>query len=306
MLLRVFASTVLFAFAVPGLASAQSPPPPCRFQHATLPFQDEGEEGAPPKFLTWGTRATVRLYAPRTPAMVTIAAADPARPIAQPAQGPQSESFQEHGIVSTLNDGPIRITVEWQDTEDPDPTNRYDQYRSCTMSSSVVIDTGVGKEPTVTARAKDDTVRFTFPGAGRCSDYRQASLRLIVWGKGGREEVRTTSPCADGYKRIGNNKLLTLKMDGKGAKFQAHDRYTNKDWTFRYKVLVDQSVVKDGRIEVDNYYKASKSIYGFKANGDINDAYWNYCVKYGKETWMEDGNPYCMTPGRSWPTVSLR
>ena len=85
--------------------------------------------------------------------------------------------------------------------------------------------------------------------------------------------------------------------------------------TFRYRIsrgrmasdgaVVASETVRAGKVIVSQTYRPAYRIYAWKPDAVVNDDYWNVCVKEGRETWVQDGNAYCIEPGQTWARVRV-
>ena len=295
--------SVLLVLGIPSAASAQTRAPNCEYQdgRSDLGLEKQGD-GAPPKFIAWDNRGEFESYIsePGTAnGHVEVIAADPARPIAHPFSVPQTRVFQRHRVEAVDGDGPVKIVVSWEEdtysTSGPTRCRRY---------SEAIIETGPGIRPIFKTRRSGV---WLYPGPKqRCEALADAHVRIKVAGERTRETFSQPGVCTGESSRRGDSRYFRIAVTGGGAKFVPLKARTNEDWQFRYTAYVGGKVRKRGRIAVTNVYRPGRRVYGFHANGSLNDEYWNYCVNEGKTVWMHNGNPYCIRPSYRSQRVVMR
>jgi len=75
--------------------------------------------------------------------------------------------------------------------------------------------------------------------------------------------------------------------------------------TYRYTIRSGRKVTGRGAIVARAAYVPVERVYASLPGGEINDDYWNYCVKNGEEITMDHGNPYCTWGGYHERTIKL-
>jgi len=86
----------------------------------------------------------------------------------------------------------------------------------------------------------------------------------------------------------------------------------NKNSTLRYQYEVRAlnssgrvgRMLRRGGITVKTKVTHDRRVYAWHGSRP-NDEYWNYCVNKGKQTWMHNGNAYCIRPGSTKRAVTL-
>lgn len=165
--------------------------------------------------------------------------------------------------------------------------------------------------PKLNIRKEDEKVVFSLARIPyrQCADtYERRPVQIRVKQRGGRGLVataRSEDPC-EGFdtwteflhvpswrtfyftERSPRALVLSLQWPKKKT----------ATWRFDYSVRSGSSLQRGVLVAAADYRPAER-IYAWLPGLQVNDDYWNFCVRYGRATIMENGNPYCNYGGYS-------
>jgi hypothetical protein len=198
---QLFAGFLAAALAVPATAGAQAPPACASSSGAVIDA---------PRRIAYGRTGTVTVFASTTEAqggVLTIRAADPARPITHPAAVSYSQMSSSGGnrrfrFRVADGDGDAVAAFEWTASE-----NR----NACRARVSTTIRTGRGARPFISID-HERSRRIVF-GHERpeCRETARVSWRVEVSGPGGRLSRSTSDICGQRFRRSGSNPGFTMR-----------------------------------------------------------------------------------------------
>lgn len=202
------------------------------------------------------------------------------------------------GIRSDPGDGPLTVAVAYEEPLNP-PCRRV---ISKTMTS---VNGRPMPAPAVSARYEE--ARFTIRHRPDCRrDYAPSPLRAQVKVVGASRWTVVRSPDQyDGWAKGARGRLFDLETSGRMLTFVPKTPRRDAVDFFRYRMRVNGRTVASGRIRVRTSHYVEEQVFAYDRSGATNDEYWNYCVNEGKTVWMQDGNPYCISPAFTYRAVHL-
>ncbi len=63
--------------------------------------------------------------------------------------------------------------------------------------------------------------------------------------------------------------------------------------------------LRSGRFVVRTIHSPTRRVYAI-VGGRSNPAYWNYCVRYGRDVWQTDDNVFCISPRETLSNIAIR
>lgn len=217
-------------------------------------------------------------------------------------------------------DGPITVSATYTEFRmDASPGQAMECHR--VLSHTMGNVPGV-RMPRSRVWAKFEEAHFVLRGVGQC-EARYAPSPVILSVKPRNRSRWTRVGASDqclGWDRSASGSQFSLAVDPVGIDDFKHltfvprtpRRDSVKLFNFRLsrarvagEQLVAAGTIRKGLIRVRTEHYPRERVYGF-IDGEINDRYWNFCVNKGKQTWMHNGNPYCIDPAFTYRTVSLR
>jgi hypothetical protein len=303
-----------------GEAQAQEPYPPC----------DAGQVPAKqfqglPASLVWGRAAEFNVTdTEREDSYMRSAYA--VNVVMTDAQGQQFFAandvydWQPLQIRSDPGDGPLTVAATFTEF-----TSSYRNTSACTRTITKTMPSIAGATiPAPAVSAKYEQADFDLRQPSGCQQKNAPSpIAVLVKPSGARSWTRmvASDQCAgwDQESKQGPGFRLVRDEidvdDDDVLTFQPRTAARDSVKFFRFRVvalradgpeLVDGRVLRSGTLRVRTSYEPAVRVYATRKDGSINDRYWNYCVNEGKQTWMSNGNAYCIEPSSTYRAVSLR
>jgi hypothetical protein len=230
--------------------------------------------------------------------------------LTQTASGgtPSSRTFSGRGSVvlrPTIATSPLRVNLRWTEK------GEYSFDEACTGERNWTVRAVRGDRPRVRVLRTDAetrTLRFAVPDS--CIATRRKRITVTVRGGGRARHARLAWACGSFSARPRSLNGLWLKArGGAGVKAAELDLEAGAYGNYRRRFAV--TVKGAGRTwrrhaTVRSTHVSSERVYAWKPDGESNDDYWNYCVNGARQTWMHNGNAYCILPGYNDQTVSIK